>query len=302
MLIGDNLLLGVLFYGAVAWSVGALVVATFVLTMVYASTYYDSSETTGARAWGWVRRWRLWQGCRRLYRHSIVDAGFRESSRDREGVPCLFAASPHGVNSWSFFLTFMAQGPESAGLGRPLVAALRWLLNVPVLREFLLAMGTVTVDATTLQHLLRDQRRSVALIPNGTREIAMSRHVPLPNRTGFLRLAYALNAERHAQTESSRREGLRLDEAPPVDVVYVYMENEDKVYKTWGDDWRLRQWMLNALGFTVTPYVGPLPLLPLRTHLGARHVYVPGESYDAYKARWDAGVAELRGAISVNVK
>jgi hypothetical protein len=288
MLIGDNLVLGVLFYGAIAWSVGALVVATFVATMLYARTYYDHSETTGARAWGWVRRWALWQACRRLYRHDIQDAGYAASGRASRGVPCLFAATPHGVNSWSFFLTFMAQGPESVGLGRPVVAALSWLLAVPILREFLLAMGAVTVDASTLRHMLTVQRRSVALIPNGTREIAPSRKVPPPNRTGFLRLAYELNA--------TAKDG----DAGAVDVVYVYMENEDRVYTTWGNEWRLRQWMLNTLGFTLTPYIGPVPFRhPLVTHIGPRHVYQSGESYDAYKARWDAGVASLRRAAAV---
>lgn len=36
---------------------------------------------------------------------------------------------------------------------------------------------------------------------------------------------------------------------------------------------------------------GLSPLLPLVTHIGPRHMYTPGESYDAYKARCGAPLA-----------
>lgn len=279
MFVGDNFVLGLLLYATLGWVAGWAAVAGFAAGLTYGAWYHDRSERTGARAWGWVRRWRVWQWLRRFYRHTVVDAGFLASSAGRADVPVLYAAWPHGVNSWSFFLTFMAQPPTSDGedwsarLGRPHVAVLNLLLAVPLLRDACLALGAVSVDRAVLEHLLLERRTSVALIPGGTRDISPSTRVPPPRRTGFLRLAY--------------------EAAGAVDVVPVYMENEDRIYWTWGRDWPLRQWMLNHLGFALTPYAGPLPTHPLRTHMGARHLYRSGESFEDYIARWFAATRAL---------
>lgn len=68
------------------------------------------------------------------------------------------------------------------------------------------------------------------------------------------------------------------------------MENEDSVYLTLGRNWSWRQWLLDKTGVTITPYIGALPLYPLRTHIGPRFSYQGGEeeTLEQVKSRWFA--------------
>jgi hypothetical protein len=276
MLIGENLLFGLLFYGSILWLAGLVIVVTFVLTLIYAATYYDRSETTGARSWTWFRRLVCWDRCRRRYRHEVHHAEF--DSSERREVPCLFAATPHGVNAVSFFLTFMALTEDlQKKLGEREIECGVWngFSWLPILRELTLALGCVNVERQTIVSALRDRRAHFAEIPNGVHEIAPPAP-PVP-RTGFLRLVYELEGA--------------------ADCALVYLENEEKAYLTLGDHWSIRRWAIKIIGFPITPYAGPLRTRPLRVWIGPRHVYREGESYEDYKRRWFDDVAAFKARV-----
>ena len=276
MIIGENILFGIAFYAAILWSVQLVITVTFVVTLIYGATYYDRSETTGSRAWRALRRCSWWGRCRRFYRHEVRTADFDASGR--ADVPCLFAASPHGVNAASFFFSFIALTEEmQTRLGGKAIECGIWNLFFwfPILREIVLALGCVNVRWHTIESALRVRGSHFALIPGGVYEIAPA--VPPPPRTGFLKLAYSLQ-----------------DRA---DCAFVYLENEAKVYSTWGDRWRFRQWALALIGVPITFYFGPRPTHPLRVWIGARHVYREGESYVEYEARWFKAVGELKARV-----
>lgn len=165
LFIGENLLFLALFVVGLMWLIGVVIFVTFIVTMAYARTYYDRSELKGGRAWPWLRRLRLWQWCRRCYRHKVVRYG-EELPLGVLRRPVLYICSPHGVNATSFFFTFLVEpGPDEAW---PVSGAvLNLLLGIPILREFLLAMGCVNVDRETLMRQLIKKKHSVALIPEG---------------------------------------------------------------------------------------------------------------------------------------
>ncbi len=279
-LIGDNFLLLVLFYGGLVWLVGAVLFITIVLTLVYGATYYDRSEVSGhGRACFSFRRWRIWRCHRRVYRHRVVLLDEPPAPIDRR--PCIYAATPHGVNALSFFLTFMVRvGTKhvlETGGATLLCGIFPFMFWLPLMREFMLAMGAISVERESLLRALRN-RHDIALIPEGTREIAPPSHFKPKTRPGFLRLAWEAKGE--------------------VDCAYVYLHNEERNYWTVGNNWAWRQWMRDSwIGFAITFYVGACCCHPLTTYIGPRHHWIEGEDYDAYCQRWALSCIALRQAV-----
>jgi hypothetical protein len=279
-LAGDNFFLGLVVYTFIFWCLGSDRVITIVATLLYAYTLFDKSEYTGKRISPAFRRWRFWRWYRRCYRHRIVITSPLQPGDARR--PCIYASSPHGVNAVSFVLTFMVlKGRHVQKLLRPrgkdiVCGVMTLLLRCPGLRELLLPLGCVSVDKATMLHHLLGLRHDLALLPEGTREIAPPSNFQRKKHPGFLQLAYQLEGR--------------------VDCAYVYLQNEDRNYCTLGNEWSWRQRMINScIGFAPTPYAGAFCYHPLTTWIGRRHHYRRGESFDEFCARWYKTCDEQRG-------
>ncbi len=268
-LIGENFLLALLFYGGLLWLAGVALVVAIVLTLLYGSTYYDKAEIKGNRAWTALRRWRRLRCYQRCYRHQvIVDPEAHTESRDNV---CIYAASPHGVNSVSFILTFLLERGDHLRLLSPnglrcgTFDKIFWL---PLLREAALLFGCVSVKEKALRKQLFKMRRDVAIIPAGMWEIAPPDDYQPKQQPGFLRIAWEAQGT--------------------VDCAHVYHHGEEENYCTVGRNWPIRKWLIRKLGATLTFYAGAFCRYPLTTFISTRHRWRDGESFDAYCQRWHA--------------
>jgi hypothetical protein len=258
----------------------------FLLGLLYGAFYHAHTEYTGGSQRTPLRPWFLWRWLRRCYGLRVHDAGFTASSVGREHVRCIFAASPHGVNAFTFMLVFMATPPAGwyARLGN-VRAALLWLMfRLPISREFVLAMGGVSTRRDSLRAVV-DAGTDIALLPDWETEIEAVGSAPAgvpraQRKTGFLTLAYELG----------------------VDCVPVWLEGEDALYVTCCRDAPVRHAFRAAVGLPCTPYAGPccsgLCGAPRQLHVrvGARHVRRAGESLEDYVARWHSSRDALETA------
>lgn len=134
------------------WTVTAI---TVVITWAYLRTYYDGAEHSGKRMWPWFRRTCYCIPClRRMYRYDGPPL-------QEKGV--LYAVHPHGM---------MALGAGMALLGGETairVAMHGWLFAIPIVRELLLWVGSIEVDALDVGVMLA-RGHTTALVPGGVRE------------------------------------------------------------------------------------------------------------------------------------
>jgi 2-acylglycerol O-acyltransferase 2 len=173
----------------------ALAAAGAAAALLYAPSYYDGAERTGARASRWFRRLRFWRALRWW---TGFEARWPDPGPDGLGGiagPAVVAVHPHGFLPVSAAIAFAlvgAPGPVIPGLARdPLLAVTSLLFLAPGVRELALWSGCVDASRDVLLELLR-AGRVVVLAPGGIREGVEHDHDVLRlyfGHVGFLSLA-----------------------------------------------------------------------------------------------------------------
>jgi len=266
-LIGENFLLAVVFYGGLLWLAGIALAVMGVITLLYGYTWFDRSEIKGNRSWAALRSWRCCRRYQRCYGHRvIVDP---DAFTETRVVPCIYAASPHGVNAVSYIATFLIQRGDHVRLFSPnglrcgVWSGMFWPI---LLRELALALGCVSVREKALRKQLFKLKRDVAIIPGGMWEIAPPDDFIPKAQPGFLRIAWEAQGN--------------------VDCAHVYHHGEEENYCTIGRNWWIRKWLIRRLGATLTFYAGAFCHHPLTTFISTRHRWRDGESFDDFCQRW----------------
>lgn len=110
--------------------------------------------------------------------------------------PYLFAIHPHGVWSASVWSNMIPEHDKSP-LPRRRICTLDVNFNIPIIRDFLFAMGLISSSSTAISDTLA-ARISVGLVVGGGREALLARpgalDLVLNKRRGFVRLALQAGA------------------------------------------------------------------------------------------------------------
>lgn len=185
-------------------------VAGFCLALVYASySYTDGSENTRERHSPWVQSI---MACifvpfsRHYLSYSIHYRSTSNSPEDNKVLKksvknylstetddvAIFAASPHGLIASA--TAFLVITPYKQYWNQAVLCVHKHLFKIPFLRELFLALGLVNVTSENMRHQLKDARRSICLVPGGSREMVLNKENPIQSKhKGFLILAFKEN-------------------------------------------------------------------------------------------------------------
>lgn len=273
--------------------------AAFVVAMLYGRfSYYDGSELTGDRYWPRFAELEVWKDVRRIFKHEIKSIYvFDESTNDQrtrlvfesdtqptlERVPRLYACYPHGHLALHVMASFMAdQARASCPWPRPVSVGVFWIIFwTPLLRDAALWMGTIDIRWRTMEQVLFQHNRDVAIIPDGVYGMGTPIYDQHYKPMRFLRRWY--------------------DSAEPIDLVIIYTPNEDAIYKTWRNEWRwvtaIRRCSGAGKAFC-SFFIGPWPWKPLTTFTT---LYQPmrkrdNETYSECEARFLDKLQKLKAA------
>lgn len=238
--------------------------------LVYGYWYWDGTERTGTRTSSWFRSLGLWEVVRAVFQHHIID--------DKRHMPCtlrgrIYACHPHGLMGLATVFAFIAPARDT---NPPILLGMHWLLfAMPGMREIALALGGVDAQRDIVRRLL-ETGRSIALIPESTRDLAPHLTASYAPREGFLQIAYELNAELVAVECAGERDICCLFHPSFLDNTRVYF--------------------LRYYGYAFpTFFIGPWPWTPLSVRMGPIHRRRRKETFAAYKIRY----ARVREAVRV---
>ncbi len=154
----------------------------------------------------------------------------------------VYAAHPHGLSAITAVFGAVMYGPEpmlpDADNVRVTVADM--MFAIPVIREWMLLTGCISVSREAIWHNL-SRKRDVFLMPGGMLEQAT---------TGF----------HHAELVWSRFGFCRLAFSHQADLVPIYAMGENDTYAVWNmfPEWRLRNYRRTGYAFPWV-FAGPLP-------------------------------------------
>jgi hypothetical protein len=127
-----------------------------------ARRYADGAELDGRRFWPCSRR--LWLGRCLRWVYGYQRVGRAPASRQ---TPVIYAVHPHGMVTAATVLTFLVDGGDS-----PAIMTHEYMLSVPLVpRELALWLGCVAQGRATARRVLREQGRSLVLVPGGKHEL-----------------------------------------------------------------------------------------------------------------------------------
>ncbi|KAJ2792766.1 2-acylglycerol O-acyltransferase 2 [Coemansia linderi] len=169
----------------------------------------------------------------------------------------LFGVSPHGILCYSgqVVMGSLRSGMDEALKGIVVhPAGLRHALTVPIFRDYLLAIGTISSSRTSIRKCLaRGNGHSVGIVIGGAKESLYtnrgSRQLILKNRKGFVREAIMAGAH----------------------LVPTFVFGENDIF--WQVEHpllrRLQRWMQSKMMFALPVFYGRFGLIPRRTQLTA---------------------------------
>lgn len=260
------------------------------------TSYYDGAEFTGVRyypavvenrAFRWLRR--------RWFKHEVIAVNIgdtittaAESSPNitansvmNRSRPRLYCCYPHGHLAFHVIGSFMVDQATTQHWPRPVrVGVVNAWFNIPFLRDAALWFGAVNVRWHTLKQLMTTGT-DVAIIPDGVHGIGIPTGATGHKPYHFLK---------------------RCHTSPtPIEVVIVYTPGELGICRTWKTEWRwitrLRELSTFWVGKPLFSFfLGPWPWVPMQTFhtLNTPLVVRYNESYDAYKARFDAQMSAVK--------
>ncbi|KAJ3284866.1 diacylglycerol O-acyltransferase 1 [Rhizoclosmatium sp. JEL0117] len=170
------------------------------------------------------------------------------------GTPYIFGFHPHGILAISHFMTF---GTEALGLsklypdlGMVHTTTLASNFSVPIVKDYFMAVGMISVDKEALQYVLR-RGESVVIVVGGAREAMDARPgtnvLSLQKRFGFVKIA--------------------LQTGAPLVPVFAFGENDiwDQVDNGMGTYVRSFQELVKKIfGFSPVLVYGRFGILPYR--------------------------------------
>ncbi|XP_051632230.1 LOW QUALITY PROTEIN: 2-acylglycerol O-acyltransferase 2-A-like [Manacus candei] len=147
----------------------------------------------GGRPSPWVRGWTLWHHFRDYFPISLLRTAELDPGRNY-----VFGFHPHGVLAAGAFGNFCTEATGFGGLFpglSPHLLTLPCWFRLPLFRDYLMAGGLVSSEASSLEHLLSKKKGGhVAVIAPGGAPEALDAHpgglrLQLLRRKGFVRLA-----------------------------------------------------------------------------------------------------------------
>ncbi|XP_071276096.1 2-acylglycerol O-acyltransferase 2-like isoform X2 [Agelaius tricolor] len=146
----------------------------------------------GGRPCAWVRAWPVWNHFRDYFPISLIRTVPLDPGRNY-----VFGFHPHGVLAAGAFGNFCT---EATGFGRlfpglqPRLLTLPCWFRLPLFRDYAMAGGLVSSEASSLEHLLAGPGGLVAVIALGGPPEALEARpgalrLQLLRRTGFVRIA-----------------------------------------------------------------------------------------------------------------
>ncbi|KAI6213474.1 hypothetical protein M3Y94_00154900 [Aphelenchoides besseyi] len=210
----------------------ALTVLFFPPLWIFAFPYmiwcvYDwKTPKRGSRSWKPFRELSLWRYMASYFPMKIIKTASLPPDRNY-----IVGAHPHGILSFSTFLTFCTEACGFnvlfPGLERRFAVTLAVQYWFPIRRELLLFTNTISSEVSAIEHVLQmsDKGTVVALVPGGAAEALDSSpdcyRLTLKNRKGFIKVALQNGAalvpsysfgETSAFKQISNPEGSRLRE------------------------------------------------------------------------------------------
>lgn len=191
----ELVLMSMLFIFFVTSLAGIAAMTGFILGLIYASSYYDSTEKTGTRQWPSVKRAiaqliepikKHYFGFQIVYQTTELEKKLREQ---KESI--IYAGSPHGLFAISSLFLVGLPSKEDK-LWQSITPCIhRHVFSVPFLRDLALWLGAIDVTKENLMEKLKTG--SIYLAPGGCREMIIDRTAESEIQSkhrGFLRLAY----------------------------------------------------------------------------------------------------------------
>ncbi|ODQ77877.1 hypothetical protein BABINDRAFT_163252 [Babjeviella inositovora NRRL Y-12698] len=162
--------------------------------------------------------------------------------RVKTGPRYMFCYHPHGIISMG---AFGAMATEGAGWSKAfpgIPVSLLTLINqfkLPLLRDYIMALGCSSVGKRNMTRIIRDHNQSVCIVVGGAQESLLalphSNDLVLRKRKGFIKLALDLG---------------------DISLVPIYAFGENEVYEvnkatrgSW--IWKFQKWTKKNFGFTV---------------------------------------------------
>ena len=224
--------------------------SVLILYIYYLS--YDDSPTSGGRPVPGIRRADFWKYFRDYFPIQVIKQ--KAAFTFKPSHTYMIGYHPHGVSGLGAFGAFGSRYAELDKIfpGIELFGCtLESNFNIPILREFLLAMGGVSVSEKSIKSVLaRGPGNAVVVVPGGAAEALHakpgSHELTLKKRTGFFRIA--------------------IETGSHLIPVYSFGENEifDQVchYPAVSS---FNSWMVRKLGFFLPLYsgCGAVPLNPV---------------------------------------
>ncbi|KAJ2908579.1 2-acylglycerol O-acyltransferase 1 [Coemansia aciculifera] len=215
--------------------------------------FFDPALDDGVgRRLQWVRRLSIWKYINAYFPVRIVVEKRLDPSQSY-----LFGVSPHGILCYS---GQVVMGSHQSGIDEALKgitvhpAGLRHALTVPIFRDYLLAIGTISSSRTSIRKCLaRGNGHSVGIVIGGAKESLCtnrgSRQLILKNRKGFVREAIMAGAH--------------------LVPTFVFGENDIFLQVEHPLLRRLQRWLQSKMMFALPVFYGRFGLVPRRTQLTA---------------------------------
>uniref|UniRef100_A0A2K6FNV3 Acyltransferase n=2 Tax=Propithecus coquereli TaxID=379532 RepID=A0A2K6FNV3_PROCO len=160
---------------------------------------YDwNTHSQGCRRSAWVRNWTLWKYLRNYFPVKLVKTHDLSSNHNY-----IIASHPHGIFSYGTFINFAT---EATGFAKifpsitPSVGTLEGFFWMPILRDFVMSLGTCPVSDSSLKYMLTQKGlgNAVVIVVGGAAEVLLTRPgetvLFLKQRKGFVKLALKTGA------------------------------------------------------------------------------------------------------------
>ena len=258
-------------------------------TGYYAWTRLQATETQGGRPWPAFRHSEFWRYFREYF---PIEVRLKSGEFPEKHGNFLFGYHPHGLSSVGAMGAF---GPQHADVAKMLggleVAGctLESNFRIPVVREFLLAMGAISVSERSIKTAL-NAGRAVMVVLGGANEALyakpLTHDVVIRRRFGFFRIA--------------------LETGSAVVPVYSFGENDVYDQVDTGFTRRVNGFFVKYFGFFIPLYFGgiqtPLNPVPKRrviiTVIGdpievERNPQPSAEEVERLKQKYIAGLVDI---------
>ncbi|KAJ1669785.1 2-acylglycerol O-acyltransferase 2 [Coemansia sp. RSA 2052] len=200
----------------------------------------------------WVRTLWIWRYINAYFPVRIV-----LEKRLDPSLSYIFGVSPHGILCFS---GQVVMGSQKSGIDEALKgitvhpAGLRHALTLPIFRDYLLAIGTISSSRTSIRKCLaRGNGHSVGIVIGGAKESLYtnrgSRQLILKNRKGFVREAIMAGAH--------------------LVPTFIFGENDIFLQAEHPLLRRLQRWLQSKMMFALPVFYGRFGLVPRRTQLTA---------------------------------